>query len=76
MTEVKAQGNILNATQYPEIEDNTLNFLLPCHDDTQKEVILTNCRLVFGKTLFDTLKTFEIKHHFNGYFLVIQTSLL
>ncbi len=76
MTEVKAQGNILNSTQYPEIGDNTLNFLLPCHDDKQQEAILNNCEHVFGASLFKKLKTFKIKHHFNGYFLVIQTSLV
>ncbi len=75
MTEVKAQGNILNTTQYPEIEDNTLSFLLPCHDDKQQDAILSNCELVFGKAALDEVKTFKIKHHFNGYFMVIQTSL-
>ncbi|MBI4546651.1 MAG: hypothetical protein HY707_01620, partial [Ignavibacteriae bacterium] len=32
MTEVKAEGNILNPKKYPEIADNTLNFILPCHN--------------------------------------------
>lgn len=75
MTEVKAQGNVLNSIQYPEIGDNTLNFILPCHDDKQEETIVNNCELVFGKESFAKLKTFKIKHHFNGYFLGIQTNL-
>jgi hypothetical protein len=75
MTEVNAQGNILNASQYPEIKDNTLNFVLPCHDEKQHEAVLSNCEFVFGKAVFAKLKTFKIKHHFNGYFMVIQTSL-
>jgi hypothetical protein len=30
MTEVKTEGNILNSKKYPEIKDDTLNFVLPC----------------------------------------------
>ena len=32
MTEVKAGGNILNHNQYPQINENTLNFAVPCHN--------------------------------------------
>lgn len=35
MTEVKAEGNVLNSEKYPEIKDDTLNFVLPCHDENQ-----------------------------------------
>jgi hypothetical protein len=35
MTEVKAEGNILNAKKYPKISDNTLNFILPSHNEDE-----------------------------------------
>ncbi|GAB4293844.1 MAG: hypothetical protein Kow0090_08340 [Myxococcota bacterium] len=75
MTEVKAEGNILNAKKYPEIKDDTLNFVLPCHTDKEKLEIKWKAEKVFGKREFEKLHIFKIKHHFNGYFLVLQASL-
>ena len=46
MTEVKAEGNILN-----------------------------KAKIVFSKTGLEQFNIFKIKHHFNGYFLVLQVSL-
>lgn len=37
MTEVKAEGNILNSEKYPEIKDDTLNFMLPSHSEEQEK---------------------------------------
>ena len=31
MTEVKKEGNVFNSKIYPEIRDNTLNFIIPNH---------------------------------------------
>jgi len=39
MTEVKAEGNILNPKKYPEIKNDTLNFILPCHNENQEKDI-------------------------------------
>lgn len=75
MTEVKAEGNILNSKKYPEIRDNTLNFVLPCHNDEEEKVIRYKAGLVFNNKELSGFNFFRIKHHFNGYFLVIQTSL-
>lgn len=75
MTEVKAEGNILNPKKYPEIKDNTLNFVLPCHNDEEETNILSRAEIVFGKSGLKQLNIFKIKHHFNGYFLVLQVSL-
>src|SRR3972149_3159214 len=75
MTEVKAEGNILNSKKYPEIEDNTLNFVLPCHNDEDGKNILRKAEIVFGKSELKQFKIFKIKHHFNGYFLALQTSI-
>lgn len=75
MTEVKAEGNILNPQKYPEIKDDTLNFVLPCHNDEEEKNILSKAEIVFGKTGLKQFSIFKIKHHFNGYFLVFQTSI-
>ena len=75
MTEVKAEGNILNSNKYPEIKDDTLNFILPFHNEDEEKEILKKAELVFGKTELQSFNIFKIKHHFNGYFLVLQISL-
>lgn len=73
MTEVKAEGNILNPTKYPEILDNTFSFVLPSHDENDDHLNLDKMNVVF-----DDLKKFNIfhiKHHFNGNFLVFQLTI-
>lgn len=75
MTEVKAEGNILNSTKYPEISDNTLNFILPCHNDDEESAVRERIDIVFSKKEIRQFTIFKIKHHFNGYFLVIQIPL-
>ena len=73
--EVKAEGNILNPKKYPEMKDDTLNFILPCHNDEDGKNILRKAEIVFGKSELKQFKIFKIKHHFNGYFLALQTSI-
>lgn len=73
--EVKAEGNILNLKKYPEIKDNTLNFVLPCHNENEEKEIIKKAESIFSKTELKQFIIFKIKHHFNGYFLVLQTSL-
>jgi len=75
MTEVKAEGNILNSKKYPEIKDNTLNFVLSCHDDDEENNTLRKTEIVLGNSGLKKFDIFKIKHHFNGYFLVLQTSI-
>lgn len=75
MTEVKAEGNILNDKKYPEITDNTLNFVLPCHNDEEEKDNLKKAEIAFGKTALKKFNIFKVKHHFNGYFLVFQANL-
>lgn len=75
MTEVKAEGNILNTKKYPEIKDNTLNFVTLYHDDDEKENLIMKMKTIFGNKNLDSFDVFKIKHHFNGYFLVFQTAL-
>lgn len=74
MTEVKAEGNILNSKKYPEIKDNTINLILPCHDAKQEKETLYKLDKVFGEEL-KSFSVFKIKHHFNGYFLAVQKAL-
>jgi mRNA-degrading endonuclease RelE of RelBE toxin-antitoxin system len=75
MTEVKAEGNILNSKKYPQILDNTLNFVLPCHDDNVESKVRANLDIVFSEKQLQQFSIFKLKHHFNGYFLVVQTSI-
>lgn len=49
MTEVKAEGNILKEKKYPEILDNTMNFVLPYHSETDKKIALKNMRMIFTR---------------------------
>lgn len=74
MTEVKAEGNILNPKKYPEIKDNTLNLILSCHNDDEKSDLIRKMQIVLGDSL-NSFNVFKMKHHFNGYFLVFQTGL-
>ncbi len=80
MTEVKAGGNILNQNQYPRIDDNTLNFAVPCHSEEAQKLHIDRMRVAFEQTnvsnLFPQIKTFTLQHHFNGPFLIFQTNLL
>lgn len=75
MTEVKAEGNILNTKKYPEIKDDTLSFVLPCHSEEQERESRKKLAMVFSKSELQSFTIFKMKHHFNGYFLVLQTTL-
>ncbi|MCI0496124.1 hypothetical protein L0Z72_14050 [candidate division KSB1 bacterium] len=72
MIEVKAEGNILNPKKYPEIKDNTLNFILPCHSADDEKNNFTRLKIAFNPEELSTFSIFKIKHHFNGHFLVVQ----
>ncbi len=71
MTEVKAEGNILNAKKYPEIPENTLNFILPSHNEDEDRLNIDKMNVVFDD--LNSFKISRIKHHFNGNYLVFQT---
>ena len=80
MTEVKAGGNLLNQNQYPRINDNTLNFAVPCHSEAEQELHTEKMKIAFEQmnvsNLFSQIEIFTLQHHFNGPFLVFQTNLL
>lgn len=79
MTEVKAGANILNPNQYDQIGDNTLNFAVPCHDETEQNQQHDKMRYAFEEMryahLFSQIEVFSLQHHFNGNFLIFQTNL-
>ena len=80
MTEVKAGGNILNQNQYPQINDNTLNFAVPCHSEAEQKQHIDRLKTAFEQmnspNLFAQISHFTVQHHFNGPFLTFQTNLL
>jgi len=75
MTEAKAEGNILSTAKYPEIEDDTFNLVIPCHDDETEKMLKLKFETVFGKAATKQFKIFKFKHHFNGYFLTFQQKI-
>lgn len=75
MTEVKPEGNILNAKQYPEIKDNTLNLVVPYHSEDEKAEVLQKVEFVMGGQAMKHINTFSLKHPLNGWFVVFQVNL-
>ena len=80
MTGANAGGNILNQNQYPQIDDNTLNFAAPCHTEEEQKLHIDRMKVAFEQmnvsNLFSQIKIFTVQHHFNGPFLIFQTNLL
>jgi hypothetical protein len=72
MTEIKAEGNILNTKQYPQIADNSISLIIPRHSDTDEEIAMQRFNTVFKNCKMDV---FNIKHHLNGYFIVFNTKI-
>jgi hypothetical protein len=75
MTEVKPEGNILNANLYPEIKDDTLSLVVPYYSDEEKQRAFSNVETAMGKKRLKSLNVFSIKHPLNGWFLVFQAPL-
>jgi hypothetical protein len=75
MTEVKAEGNILNSKKYPEIKDNTINLVVPRHTEKDEELGLKRFASIYNEIAIQQFNIFKIKHILNGYFLVFQCKL-
>jgi hypothetical protein len=75
LTEVKAEGNILNDNKYPEILDNTLNFVIPYHTEEDRILTIQRMKSVFSEQELLDFKEIKLKHHFNDYFMVFQIKL-
>lgn len=75
MTEAKKEGNIFNPKIYPDIQDNTLNFVLPNHPANVIEQRKLYLRQALSSSELEPGKQFTIKHPFNGKFFVLSYSL-
>jgi len=76
MTEVNAEGNILNTEKYPEIQDNTINFILPKHSEKELKTFQEKFEYVFDGNSRKAFTSIDLKHHYNGYFRVYQAKLI
>lgn len=74
MTQAVGPGNILSHNQYPEIETNTLNLVLPFHSMEEKDKAQHHMRDVMGNR-FEELEQFVLKHPYNGSFWVFQIAI-
>ena len=75
MTEAKKEGNVFNSNIYPEIRDNSLNFIIPNHlseEITQRKSYL---RQALSQSELDLGEESVISHPFNGDFYVLSYSL-
>lgn len=75
MTEAKSEGNILNSERYPQIKDNTLSLIVPCHTPEIEEQERERILKATSVTEANALRVFKIKHLLNGEFLVFQTDI-
>ena len=75
LTEVKPEGNILDSKQYPEILDDSINFLAPYYSEQEQAGILEKMEVAMGKDAMKKFKTFSLKHPLNGWFVVFQTNI-
>ena len=75
MTEIKAEGNILNSRQYQQICDNSISLIIPCHSDIDKKIATERFETVFEPQKRHLFHIFQIKHHLNGFFIVFSSIL-
>ena len=75
MTEAKKEGNLFNSKIYPDIRDNTLNFVIPNHPIDKIEKRKIYLRQALSKSELAQGETFTITHPFNGDFFVLSYSL-
>ena len=75
MTEAKKEGNILSSRSYPQINDNTINLVIPRHSDDDIGKRLRHLRQALSSSELEQGKQFTIKHPFNGKFFVLSYSL-
>jgi len=75
LTEVKPEGNILDSKQYPEILDDSINFLVPYYSEKEKADALEKMKIVMGKDAMNAFHIFSLKHPLNGWFVVFQAKL-
>ena len=76
MAEVQKDANIF---RHEEIEDNTLNLIVPLHSESESNLDKIEQKIRDAadnaKIQGNGLQVFRIKHPFNGWFLVMQVPL-
>ncbi len=75
MTEVKAEGNILNTQKYPQIKANTISLIVPRHTKKDEELALKRFSAIYSESTIKQFEIFNIKHLLNGYFTVFQRNM-
>jgi hypothetical protein len=70
--EAKSEANILNSRKYPQIRDNTLNFILPGHDEIANEQYKQWVHEIVDAGRSEKTEPIVVKHLLNGPFLVFQ----
>ena len=75
MTEARKEGNVFNSALYPQIEDNTLNFIIPDYPAESIAQRKQYLRQSLAKSEWDSRVESTIKHPFNGDFFVLSYSL-
>ena len=72
MSEARKEGNILDSKYYPQISDNTLNFVIPIQGESELSDKKQLLQKAFGKSLPQDISAFVIKHPFDGHYAVFQ----
>ena len=75
MTEAQKEGNILNPKIYPEVKDNSLNFVIPQHSAEDITVRKGHLRRALSRSELAIGEESLIKHPFNGDFFLLSFSL-
>ncbi|MGD0590779.1 MAG: hypothetical protein ABSA44_08280 [Bacteroidota bacterium] len=78
-SKIKPDSNLFDSNKYPEIADNTLNFIIPCHtpeeEEKQRRLMAKAFEQRGAKSFFKELRIFTLKHLLNGPFLVFQSPI-
>ncbi len=75
VSEVIAEGNILDANKYPQIKDDTINLIIPLEAKEDEELNYKKFRAVLNYQSSEQFNVFKMKHILNGYFTVFQLNL-
>lgn len=73
--ESRKLSNIMDSERYPLITGDSLNFVLPCHDEQDERQIKRKMTLAFDQKQLQELESFTIEHPFNGRFAVFQAQM-
>lgn len=75
MTEVKKEGNVFNSRIYPQIKDNSLNFIVPDHPAEAIAARMEYLGAALSSSELAEGEQFTISHPFNGPFFVLSYAL-